>query len=1093
MFRPPAPVIRGRAAACKPSCSSSRALTPTLSDTGLSRELAALSAARPGSSPVVSNTLAHCHRRGRRSTAAILKRANTRRERFQRFGEKSLDDDRTSADDNVVNDNVQENREELPPRRSGQPRPPTLMISDTFSIFHLNPQGIENSIKLAKFDTLIQQFQQPTVVGVTETWLDESTKAWTLSGYTRVSRLDRRVGHPGRGGIALFALDRFAENIVHIADSPVDERSWHIIHCDTGPVLLCLWYRPPHRNEEVDSIRRFDQELGLYSRDTVACIVIGDMNVHNTEWLIHSNGCKRAGVELETVCCTHGLKQHVRDPTRGPYLLDLVLSNFSSGIQCKVLPGVKADDHDGVLTTVNVSVPSSSPVRRQVYDFKHANWDRLKSRLSQVQWGVALAERSVDDAAAWLTSTILEIVNACVPSKWIIDKSYAHPWMNDECREALQRKQDARNTPLYPSERDACSAVFLNAYKQYVVKTRETLRKMEPSSKGWWKIANSLLTKRSTVESIPALQRQDGSWAMSAGERANELATTFRSKSNLPSASVNEYSEIHTPQREPQSGFLRLRVRTVQKLLRSLDERSGTGPDQLPARILKKCCAELALPVTLLARKLLDEGQWPACWRQHWVHPIFKRKSRADAKNYRGVHLTAQLSKIVERALGSVFIPWAEANSLHGPNQYAYIKGKSYKDTLAVNVCNWLLLMEHGHAVGLYCSDVAGAFDRVDKKRLRAKLSATGLHPKIVNLLASWLEDRTASVVVGGEASPVEPLTNSVFQGTVLGPPLWNIFYEDARHAVNCKGYIESVFADDFNCWKPFKLRHSAVASDQGHALHDLQEVQRELHKWGAANRVIFDPSKESFHLLHSRFQHGDDFKLLGVVFDTQLLMHRAAREIATEAGWRLQTLLKVRRFFTTPEIFRLYKAQVLSYIEGCTPAIFHAAPSVLDRIDRVQRRFLREMGFTEAEALELYSLAPLPCRRDMAMLGTLHKITLGLAPHQLSALFPILGTVSEPLMARRLRGWKPRHDRQLGTPASFMSSDRMKRSMFGLCRCYNLLPQELVSLPSVKLLQRHLQMGLRRCAQTGSEDWHELLSQKWSRLPRQDFHALFS
>ena len=100
---------------------------------------------------------------------------------------------------------------------------------------------------------------------------------------------------------------------------------------------------------------------------------------------------------------------------------------------------------------------------------------------------------------------------------------------------------------------------------------------------------------------------------------------------------------------------------------------------------------------------------------------------------------------------------------------------------------------------------------------------------------------------------------------------------------------------------------------------------------------------------------------------------------------------------------------------------------------------------------------------------------------------------VSEPLMARRLRGWKPRHDRQLGTPASFMSSDRMKRSMFGLCRCYNLLPQELVSLPYVKLLQRHLQMGLRRCAQTGSEDWHELLSQKWSRLPRQDFHALFS
>ena len=115
-----------------------------------------------------------------------------------------------------------------------------------------------------------------------------------------------------------------------------------------------------------------------------------------------------------------------------------------------------------------------------------------------------------------------------------------------------------------------------------------------------------------------------------------------------------------------------------------------------------------------------------------------------------------------------------------------------------MNVCNWLLLMEQGQAVGLFCSDVFGAFDRVDKDRLRAKLFTTGLHPKVVTLLSSWLADRMASVVVGGQASPLEPLTDSVFQGTVLGPQLWNLFYEDARHAVNCKEYKEHVFADDF-------------------------------------------------------------------------------------------------------------------------------------------------------------------------------------------------------------------------------------------------------------------------------------------------------
>ena len=99
------------------------------------------------------------------------------------------------------------------------------------------------------------------------------------------------------------------------------------------------------------------------------------------------------------------------------------------------------------------------------------------------------------------------------------------------------------------------------------------------------------------------------------------------------------------------------------------------------------------------------------------------------------------------------------------------------------------------------------------------------------------------------------------------------------------------MFADDFNCWKPFKLRHTSVASDQGQALRDLQEVQRELHMWGSADRVLFDPSKESFHLLQSRFHYGESFKLLGIMFDTRLLMHTAAREVATEAWWRLQTL----------------------------------------------------------------------------------------------------------------------------------------------------------------------------------------------------------
>ena len=40
------------------------------------------------------------------------------------------------------------------------------------------------------------------------------------------------------------------------------------------------------------------------------------------------------------------------------------------------------------------------------------------------------------------------------------------------------------------------------------------------------------------------------------------------------------------------------------------------------------------------------------------------------------------------------------------------------------------------------------------------------------------------------------------------------------------------------------------------------------MHRWGAANRVVFDPGKEEFILLRRRDAIGNDFRLLGVVFD---------------------------------------------------------------------------------------------------------------------------------------------------------------------------------------------------------------------------------
>ena len=80
--------------------------------------------------------------------------------------------------------------------------------------------------------------------------------------------------------------------------------------------------------------------------------------------------------------------------------------------------------------------------------------------------------------------------------------------------------------------------------------------------------------------------------------------------------------------------------------------------------------------------------------------------------------------------------------------------------------------------------------------------------------------------------------------------------------------------------------------------------------------------------------------------------MHEAIHLFSTEAGWRLRTLLRTKRFYTIAKLIRLFKCHILSYIEGATAAIYHAAPSNLRPLDELLDHFLSEIGVSREEAL---------------------------------------------------------------------------------------------------------------------------------------------
>ena len=195
--------------------------------------------------------------------------------------------------------------------------------------------------------------------------------------------------------------------------------------------------------------------------------------------------------------------------------------------------------------------------------------------------------------------------------------------------------------------------------------------------------------------------------------------------------------------------------------------------------------------------------------------------------------------------------------------------------------------------------------------------------------------------------------------------------------------FKEVIYADDLNAYREFPS-----TTDNNIIKNSLCDCQDELHKWGQANQVSFDSAKESQHVVSLSDPWGSSFKLLGVPFDTGLSMASAVSEMVSAAGWKLRVILRTRRFYTDADLVLFYKSHLLSFLEYRTPAIYHATRAVLSRLDAVQSRFLRDIGIDEITALVTFHLAPLATRRDIAMLGSIHRTILGKGPSQFNAFF---------------------------------------------------------------------------------------------------------
>jgi hypothetical protein len=188
--------------------------------------------------------------------------------------------------------------------------------------------------------------------------------------------------------------------------------------------------------------------------------------------------------------------------------------------------------------------------------------------------------------------------------------------------------------------------------------------------------------------------------------------------------------------------------------------------------------------------------------------------------------------------------------------------------------------------------------------------------------------------------------------------------------------------------------------------------------------------------------------------------MSDAVHDLAKECKWKLKAILRTRNFNTGGGLINLYKAQILSFIEYRTAAIYHACSTALADLDSIQTKLLKAAGATETEALLNFHLAPLAARRDMALLGLIHRTVLGRGPPQFRRFFELEeGEGHENKGRHRLQIKQlANHWSDFALPGSRPAA-YIEHSMFGLVKVYNVLPPAIVEASfDVPSFQKRLQ-----------------------------------
>eukprot|EP00660_Eupelagonema_oceanica_P003521 gene3522-biopygen26623 len=495
-------------------------------------------------------------------------------------------------------------------------------------------------------------------------------------------------------------------------------------------------------------------------------------------------------------------------------------------------------DHSPVIVDLPLRC---DPVRREGFSrtrwaWKRADWSRYRELTEQALAPAALPDASADVATlnGRLTEAILGAARAAVPTGNGRPGEKNKEWWSPQIKELANLRRQARKKALETgAKEDAARWSHLNNV------TKRVIRKAKQES--WQDFATTLDVSTDPTKIFNTIKAMDGRIpttrsmpVMYDGERvltdgrdkaellARRYADVSRLESTDPAAERRLKSEIERRLREeePTPAYARrplpaamladlealarpFQPEELRTALRSLRLRKAPGPDGVANEMLTHLGEHGRAALLRLASASWEAHAVPAAWRLAEIIPLLKKgKDAQAAKSYRPVSLTSCVAKLVERLVRARLQHLTERWGLLHHEQAGYRRCRSCEEQLTLISQFIADGLERGESTVMLAVDFTAAFDRAKRELLYKKMLDKGFPPRAVRWVQAFLTRRRFRVRCGDLQSSLREAHEGFPQGTVLGPLLWDLFFDDIIDALKGQGFpkgsLEVVcFADD--------------------------------------------------------------------------------------------------------------------------------------------------------------------------------------------------------------------------------------------------------------------------------------------------------